>query len=184
MFVRNVSAHILYDIGYWQSWCKGNLMSLPSIWLCWSWKVVFQWVNFSGCSPCFESLQCIGAVGSLTGRAFGLLNYQYCYNWFMDLWILSGTIRVSRYQKIHSPTHTYRGHQSSLICLLNLLSSMAWHPPCSIYVPDSLFAQLSPSFLWSTSWSGTLHFILRTFLHPIIVFFLRHISIPLQPVLQ
>jgi len=30
---------------------------------------------------------------------------------------------------------------------------------------------LSPSFLWSTCWPGTLHFILHTFLHLIIVFF-------------
>jgi len=36
------------------------------------------------------------------------------------------------------------------------------------------FHNLSPSFLWSTSWSGTLHFILHTFLHPIIVFFSQH----------
>ena len=33
------------------------------------------------------------------------------------------------------------------------------------------FHNLSPSFLWSTSWSGTLHFILYTFVHLIIVFF-------------
>jgi len=32
------------------------------------------------------------------------------------------------------------------------------------------FHNLSPSFLWSASWPGTLHFILHTFLHPIIVF--------------
>jgi len=57
-----------------------------------------------------------------------------------------------------------------------------WHPPCSIYMPDSLFP-LSPSFLWSTSWPGTLHFILHTFLHPIIVFFSQHMLIPSQPVL-
>ena len=31
---------------------------------------------------------------------------------------------------------------------------------------------LSPSFVWSTSWPGTLHFIRHTFLHPTIVFFL------------
>ena len=49
-----------------------------------------------------------------------------------------------------------------------------WHPPCSIYMPDSLFPQ-SPSFLWSTCWRGTLHFILHTFLHPIIVFLLCHL---------
>jgi len=39
---------------------------------------------------------------------------------------------------------------------------------------DSLLHNLSPSLLWFTSWSGTLHFILHTFLHPIIVFFLQH----------
>jgi len=37
-----------------------------------------------------------------------------------------------------------------------------WHPPCSVYVPDSLFPQ-SPSFLWSTAWlapsiSYSIHF--------------------------
>jgi len=36
-----------------------------------------------------------------------------------------------------------------------------WHPPCSIYMPDSLFPQ-SPSFLWFTSWPGTLHFWIET----------------------
>jgi len=64
----------------------------------------------------------------------------------MALWILSGTMRVSWYQKKHSPIHTYRGHQSSFISFLHLLWSMAsylhatiskfslvcllaWHPP-------------------------------------------------------
>ena len=42
-----------------------------------------------------------------------------------SLWTLSRTTQVSRYQKKHSPTHTYRGHQSSLICFLHLLQSMA-----------------------------------------------------------
>jgi len=46
-----------------------------------------------------------------------------------------------------------------------------------------IFHNLSPSFLWSTSWPGTLHFILHTFLHPIIVFFSQHMPIPSQPVL-
>jgi len=31
------------------------------------------------------------------------------------------------------------------------------------------FHNLSPSFLWSASWPGTLHFILHTFFHPIII---------------
>ena len=71
---------------------------------------------------------------------------------------MSRTTGVSQYQKKHSPTHTYRGHQSSLICFLHLLRSMisslfnlrawkffpqsfckfslvyffAWHPPLHI----------------------------------------------------
>jgi len=40
------------------------------------------------------------------------------------------------------------------------------------------FHNLSPSFLWSTSWPGTLHFILHTYLHPITVFFSQHMPIP------
>jgi len=52
------------------------------------------------------------------------------------------------------------------------------HPSCSIYVPDSLLHNLSPSPLWSTSWSGTLHIILQTFLYPIIVFFSQQMTIP------
>jgi len=46
-----------------------------------------------------------------------------------------------------------------------------------------VFHNLSPSFLWSTSWPSTLNFILHTFLHPIIVFFSQHMPIPLQPIL-
>ena len=34
---------------------------------------------------------------------------------------------------------------------------------------------LSPGPLWSSSWSGALYFILRAFLHPIIIFFLQQI---------
>jgi len=56
------------------------------------------------------------------------------------------------------------------------------HPPYSIHVLYSLFHNLSRSLLWSTSWPGTLHFTLHTFLHPIIVFFSQHMPIPLQPV--
>ena len=80
--------------------------------------------------------------------------HTHTHNHFTVLWILSRTTHVSQYQKKHSPTHTYCGHQSSLICFLHLLQSMrsslfnlclslfpqslskfslvyllAWHPP-------------------------------------------------------
>jgi len=61
-------------------------------------------------------------------------------------------------------THTYHGHQSSLICFLHLL----WSTASSLFNLrswQSFFHNLSPSFLWSTSWAGTLHFILHAFLH-------------------
>jgi len=41
-----------------------------------------------------------------------------------------------------------------------------WHPPCSYFTCLKVFFDnLSPSFLWSTSWPGALNFILHTFLH-------------------
>ena len=42
---------------------------------------------------------------------------------------------------------------------------------------------LFPCHLWSTSWSGDLHLIFHTFLHPISVFFSQHMPIRSQPVL-
>jgi len=41
---------------------------------------------------------------------------------------------------------------------------------------------LCPSLLWFTCWSGTLHFILHTSLHPIIVFFSQRMPIATKPV--
>jgi len=49
------------------------------------------------------------------------INISHYYNHFTSLWTLSGKTRVSQYQKKHSPTHIYRGHQSSVICFLDLL---------------------------------------------------------------
>jgi len=79
------------------------------------------------------------------------------YNHFTALWILSGTTRVSRYQKKHSPTHTYRGHRSSLICFIHVMRS--WHPPCSIHTPDSLFPQSLSKFslVYLLAWHPSLH---------------------------
>ena len=39
---------------------------------------------------------------------------------------------------------------------------------------------LFPCPVWFTSWSGALHLIFHTFLHPIRVFFLQHMPIPSQ----
>jgi len=76
--------------------------------------------------------------------------------------------------------HPLHSSWSSIIpiCFLHLL----WHVASSVFNPHAL-QSFSTSFLWSTSWPGTLHFILHTFLHPMIVFFSQHMPIPLQPVL-
>jgi len=44
-------------------------------------------------------------------------SHTHTHNRFTALWILSATTHVTWYQKKHSPTNTYCGHQSSLICL-------------------------------------------------------------------
>jgi len=46
-------------------------------------------------------------------RPWSRASHTHTHNRFTALWNLSGTTRVSRYPKKHSPTHTHRGHQSS-----------------------------------------------------------------------
>ena len=96
---------------------------------------------------------------------------------------LSGTTRVSRYQKKHSPTH-HPDHHPIFISLFHLPRSTAsslfklraWQSFCttSFHVLFGLPLGLEPS----TSYS--IHFL---FLHPISVFFSQHKPIPSQPVL-
>ena len=71
----------------------------------------------------------------------------------------SGTNRVSRYQKKHSPTHL-SWSSSNLYQLLPfttihsiLLVQFTW---LAVFLHN-----LSPSPIWSTSWSGALHLILH-----------------------
>jgi len=101
--------------------------------------------------------------------------FNYYYNHFTSLWTLSGFTRVSQYQKKHSPTHIYRDHQSSLICFLCLLRPMASSLfNLHAWQSFSTISFQSPSFLWSTSCPGTLHFILHIFLHHHCLLFTAH----------
>ena len=96
---------------------------------------------------------------------------------------LSGTrpTRVSQYQKKHLVNHPPSWSSSSFY---QLLPSTTSHSilPVQITCLAIFLHNLSPSPLWSTSWSGALHLIFHTFLHPISVFFSQHMPIPLQPV--
>jgi len=75
----------------------------------------------------------------------------------MALWILSGTSQVSRYQKKQSPIHTYRGHQSSLICFLHVIQSMA-SSQFNLHAWQSFPQSLSKfSFVYLLAWHPQLH---------------------------
>ena len=58
----------------------------------------------------------------------------------------------------HSPTHTYCGHQSSLICFLHLLRSMA-SSLFNFYMPGRLFPQSPSKFslVYLLAWHPPLH---------------------------
>jgi len=69
--------------------------------------------------------------------------------------------------------------------LYQLLPSTTIHSilPVQITHLAIFLHNLSPCPLWSISWSGALHLIFHTFLHPTSVFFSQHKPISLQPVL-
>jgi len=121
---------------------------------------LFSLTGYLGLNVVLNLVKIYGALIAVTGMAYsalcsnfpdgmlyacyGCMNY-YNYNHFTALWILSGTTKMNRYQKKHSPT------QPPIMVINHPLSAFSvyydpWHPPCSIYVPDSLFAE-SPSLL-------------------------------------
>jgi len=89
---------------------------------------------------------------------------------------------VSRYQKKHSPTH-HPDHHPIFISFFHLPRSTAtflfklraWQSFCT--------TSFHVLFSVPLGWSGALHLIFHTFLHPISVFFSQHMPIPSQPVL-
>ena len=87
----------------------------------------------------------------------GCCTHTYTHNRFTALWILSGTTRVSRYKKKHSPTHKYCGHQSSLSA--SSIYYNPWHPLYSNPVLYSLFPQSLSKFslVYLLAWHPLLH---------------------------
>ena len=79
---------------------------------------------------------------------------------------LYGTNRVSRYQKKHSPTH-HPDHHPIFISFFHLPRSIASILRVQIMCLAVFLHNLSPRPCWSTSWSGALHLIFHTCLHPI-----------------
>ena len=88
-------------------------------------------------------------------------------------------------EPVPEETFTHSHPSWSSITLYQLSPSTMIHSilPVQFKCLTVFLHSLSPSFLWSTSWPGTLHFILHIFLHPIIVFFSQHMPIATQHVL-
>jgi len=74
---------------------------------------------------------------------------------------MSGTTRVGRYQKKHSPTHTHHDHQTYFTTSSTMIYSILLVQCMCLTV---LFHNLSPGPLWSSSWFGDLYFISHAFL--------------------
>ena len=166
-----------YEPFWWMNVC------LVFVWC----KVTIIWAPQSGASPTFAS-RCGLQLARLwehrelpqqgPRRTPAASDFFVYYIWKQQPFCgpLSTTTRVRRYEKEHSPTH-HPDHHPIFISFFHLPRSIA----------SSLFKlhawQSFPCPLWSTSWSGALHLIFDTFLHPISDFFSQHMPIPSQPVL-
>ena len=67
-------------------------------------------------------------------------------------------------------THSHLFWSSTILYQLPPSTTIHSILPVQFTCLTAVLHNLSQSPLWSTSWSGTLHFILHRFLHPIIVF--------------
>jgi len=146
---------------------------------CWSWSlsvwILLQLQHILSPSSPFFSFLCCSLLAYWTKVHITTTQQQSLYG------PLSGTTRVSRYQKKHSPTH-HPDHHPVFISFFHLLRSIAsslfklraWQPFCTTYVPVlfGLPLGLEPS----TSYS--IHFFTQS-----VSSFLQHMPIPLQPVL-
>ena len=106
--------------------------------------------------------------------------YVYCFCHFVNY------TQQQQQQPLYGPssgTAWVNTHPPTIliICLLPSTTIYSILPVQTMCLAIFLH-NLSPCPVWSTSWSGALHLIFHTFLHPISVFFSQCIPIPLQPV--
>jgi len=67
-------------------------------------------------------------------------------------------------------THSHRYLSSAVLYPFHQSTMIHSILPVQFMCLTVLLHDLSPGPLWSASWSGTLHFILHTFIHPVFVF--------------
>jgi len=128
---------------------------------------------------CNQATGCVCICVCLTISECDCYYYSYCYNHLMALCLgLPGELVPEE-----SFTHS---HILIIIQHHQLLSPTMTHSvvPVQFMCLTIFLHNVSPSPLWSTSWSvsGVLLLILHTFLYSISVFFSQHMLIPSQPI--
>jgi len=102
-------------------------------------------LDMNKCNRRVQNLQCQKTTGFMSHTDTALkVQYTHTHTHTQPFnGPLSGTTRVGRHQKKHSPAHTHPDHQTSFIKLLQNSSiyNDPQHPPCSVYVLDSPFWQ-------------------------------------------
>jgi len=73
-------------------------------------------------------------------------------------------------------------HPPTILIIIQLLPSTRIHSILPVWI--ACLAIFLHKLFTSTSWSGALHLIFNTFLHPVSVFFLQHMPIPSQNCLR
>ena len=128
----------------------------------------------------------VAVVAKCTNQAF-----WYNNNYFMALcpglhgWSRTYSIRVVCVVRDYPGkpvteetfTHSHLSWSSTILYQLPVSTMIDNILPTQFMCLTVFWGNFSPNLLWSTSWSGTLHFILYTFLHP------QHMPILTQPVL-
>ena len=110
---------------------------------------------------------------SIASSLFKLRAWQsFCTTCFHVLFGLPLGLEPSTSYSIHFFTHFFIAVTTAWLKVLRPIQHFG----------DVLPSQ-SPCPLWSTSWSGALHLIFHTFLHPFSIFFSQHMSIASQPIL-
>jgi len=86
----------------------------------WSPLRLYRWIMLASLKSCGTSSSCQMSEKRSTSRRI-----THTHTMVLQLSGLSRTTQLSQYQKKHSPTLTYCGHQSFLICFIHLLWYMA-----------------------------------------------------------
>ena len=150
-------------------------------------SVVGEEIFQSGLIPGETDFRIYRDYGGLPGKVLSFVSLCFVF-WYLSINIIAAfqvegaLVRLVEPVPEETITHSHLSWSSIIPYLLHPSNTIHGILPVQSTCRTVFFHNLCPSFLWCTSWPGTLHFILHTFLHPIIVFFSQHMPIPSQPV--